>query len=311
MNIKQLYYFVTIVDEGTISKAAKKLFMTQPPLSSQIKSLEDELNCVLFTRTSHGITLTEQGKILYQRAVSVLNLLSTAKETIAGVGEESAGVIRLGVTSSVAATKIMSSIADFSQKNPAVQINMNEADTYTLIEQLRSNEIQFCIIRTPFFLDEKFTSIPIAKGSLVAFGQSDFFRGSLSTEEHGAILLKELSNIPLIVYRRWERIVKSTFEQNGIKYNIRCINNDARTAWFLAQKGMGVALLPSSGIALLDHVTALESECEVREIEGSPWDTDIVILYDRSAYLPACSRKLLQILTTAFIDPKDKSEVLF
>ena len=67
MELKQLLYFVTVVEEGTISAAAKKLFISQPPLSAQMKLLEDELGCVLFQRGQRQIQLTEAGKKLYAR----------------------------------------------------------------------------------------------------------------------------------------------------------------------------------------------------------------------------------------------------
>lgn len=68
MDLKQLDYFTAIVDEGSISAAAKKLHISQPPLSTQMKSLERELGAVLFERGLRSITLTDAGKLMYQRA---------------------------------------------------------------------------------------------------------------------------------------------------------------------------------------------------------------------------------------------------
>ena len=68
MDLKQLRYFTTVAEEGTISAAAKKLFMSQPPLSTQMKLLEQELGCSLFERGQKHIRLTETGRLLYDRA---------------------------------------------------------------------------------------------------------------------------------------------------------------------------------------------------------------------------------------------------
>ena len=72
MDVKQLEYFRAIVDAGTISGAARVLHMTQPPLSYQVKMLEEELQVQLFLRGTKKITLTEAGKTLYDRAGSLL-----------------------------------------------------------------------------------------------------------------------------------------------------------------------------------------------------------------------------------------------
>ena len=80
MDLKQLSYFVKIVEEGSISGAAKKLFMSQPPLSSQMKLLEAELDCTLFERGSRTIRLTEAGETLYNYSRSLLQLSNVAKQ---------------------------------------------------------------------------------------------------------------------------------------------------------------------------------------------------------------------------------------
>lgn len=79
MEIKQLEYFRAIVDEGTISGAARTLHMTQPPLSYQMKMLEEELQVQLFIRGSKKIRLTEAGKALYVRAESLLTMTDITK----------------------------------------------------------------------------------------------------------------------------------------------------------------------------------------------------------------------------------------
>ena len=81
MELKQLEYFRTIVDAGTISGAARDLHMTQPPLSYQIKMLEEELQVPLFLRGKKRITLTEAGKTLYEQAGNLLMLSDLAKRS--------------------------------------------------------------------------------------------------------------------------------------------------------------------------------------------------------------------------------------
>lgn len=94
MEIKQLEYFRAIVDEGTISGAARTLHMTQPPLSYQMKMLEEELQVQLFIRGSKKIRLTEAGKALYVRAESLLTMTDITKREVIKVSQ--ATTIHLG-----------------------------------------------------------------------------------------------------------------------------------------------------------------------------------------------------------------------
>ena len=75
MELKQIYYFKTVADEGTISAAARKLNMSQPPLSSQMHLLEQELGSILFERGSRKIQLTEAGLLFYEMAKTMLELI--------------------------------------------------------------------------------------------------------------------------------------------------------------------------------------------------------------------------------------------
>ena len=75
MDIRTLSYFVTIAEELNITKAAEKLCMSQPPLSNQMKSLEEELDTTLFIRGKRHLQLTESGKLLYRHAKEILSLV--------------------------------------------------------------------------------------------------------------------------------------------------------------------------------------------------------------------------------------------
>lgn len=77
MDLRVLKYFVTVVNEKTISKAAKSLHLSQPALSKQLKELENELGIILFERGSREISLTEEGKYLYSKSIEILSLVNS------------------------------------------------------------------------------------------------------------------------------------------------------------------------------------------------------------------------------------------
>ena len=96
MDIRVLQYFLAVAREANITKAAESLNMTQPPLSRQLKELEDELGKQLFIRGSRGITLTEEGMILRKRAEEMVALMEKTKTEISSSGENIHGEIYIG-----------------------------------------------------------------------------------------------------------------------------------------------------------------------------------------------------------------------
>ena len=141
MDLKQLRYFTTVAEEGTISAAAKKLFMSQPPLSTQMKLLEQELGCSLFERGQKHIRLTETGRLLYDRAQTLLRMEASMRQDVEACARTEKDTIRIGVVSSVICTRAGEWISDFLKKNDGVTIEITESNTYSLIEKLRTDQI--------------------------------------------------------------------------------------------------------------------------------------------------------------------------
>ena len=100
MDIRQLQYFTAVVENGTISEAARKLHISQPPLSTQIKALESECGVTLFERGARHITLTEAGRLLYRHAVQILSLEKAAEAEMQNLRTGKQGSIRIGLISS-------------------------------------------------------------------------------------------------------------------------------------------------------------------------------------------------------------------
>lgn len=300
MDYKSLKYFITVVEEGTISAAAKKLYMSQPPLSNQMYKLEEELGCRLFERTAKRIVLTGAGKLLYDRAKLVINNLDVLKEEVSDYDKKHSGVVRIGMVSSVADTAISKQIADFAKAHPGVTLDIFESNTYQMLERLNARTLHFCIVRTPF-VPTHFKQETLINGRVVAIGKKNFFDKadtsaktdasaktgiSAKTGASDTISLADLAGKPIILYRRWEAIIGGFFDQHQLPFHVVCRNDDARTSLFYAEQGLGVALMPISAA----HSEVPDIVC--KEIEGDPWKTDIVLLYDDTTYLPECAKDL-------------------
>ena len=102
MDLRNLRYFVTVAEELNITRAAEKLHMSQPPLSAQLKSLEEELDTVLFVRGKRRLKLTESGQLLYRRAKEILSLAEKTQSEVHSMGEGMRGTISIGLVEGMA-----------------------------------------------------------------------------------------------------------------------------------------------------------------------------------------------------------------
>ena len=150
MELRQLSYFTAIVNEGNISQAAKKLNISQPPLSHQMKLLEEELGVTLFERGSRRIRLTPAGKTFYDRALAILDLSQTARTELTAQKQEIQGVVRLGIISSAVEFVTRHYLAPFRRSYPKALFELHESNSYHLLDLLHSNQIDLAVIRTPF-----------------------------------------------------------------------------------------------------------------------------------------------------------------
>ena len=256
MDIKQLLYFVTVVDEGNISSAAKKLHISQPPLSTQIRLLEEELGSILFERGARKIQLTEAGRMLYRRALSLLDMSELIKKELKDYSSGMKGVLRLGIVSSVEEIALDRWIKPFHEIYPGIRFEVSESNTYETLDLLRDNILELAFVRTPFISDDM-DKLPLKRERMYAVGNKAFFNKC-----GGNVAMKDIEGKPLIIYKRWERIIMSRFDSLDLKPKIVCTNEDARTTAIWADKGMGVGIMPESALSLLRDEDILSFEID-------------------------------------------------
>lgn len=279
MELRRLRYFVTVADEGSISAAARKLYMSQPPLSAQLRLLEQEVGCPLLERGARSVRLTAAGQVLYERARELLELEQSARQEVQACGVPAEGTVRLGVVSSVASTRLPGWLAGFAAEHPLVRLQLVERDTFGLLELLRAGRLQAAIVRTPC-PDEGLARVPLAEERLVAVAPA----GGLPA---APVALETLTAQPLVIYRRWEPLLREQAERAGLSLRPRCVCDDARTAVQLAAAGIGTAIVPASAAA--------GSGLAVRPVE-EPLHSGIQLVYRPDSRLPDCTRKLVDWL---------------
>lgn len=282
MDLRQLEYFKTTADEGSISAAAKKLYIAQPSLSSQIRLLENELGCVLFERGARHITLTEAGKILYSRAETIIDMSKETRKALTDYRDGDSGSLRIGIVSSLGSTALQKWISSFVAKHPKVRFEVSEGNTYQLLKHLKSGTIEAALVRTPFTADNMKVFI-LSEEPMLAAGHKRYFENLTGND----ISPKELAALPLIIYRRWENIIKETFED--IKYNAVCTNDDARTTALWADAGMGVGILPYSAADMLRNPDTI-----FKKISDPRLNSSICAVHNPEAYISVIAKRFIE-----------------
>lgn len=276
MELRQLEYFREIASTGSINEAARHLNMSQPPLSYQIRQLENELNVKLFDRTSKGVTLTEAGKLLYDRSGNLLEYARSTELEVSKTGKKR--ILRIGLTPTTVDT-IMPYISQFSKKNPDVNFEVHDGITYSLYQYLLDGIIDISVARTPLRLDEvsymELCSEPmiavsapenvVSKTAAITADTSsptvrseDTSHNSSKHTANASLKLADLLHRPLILYRRYEELIMNTFHSQNMNPDIFCVCDDPRGAMLWAKENLATAIFPQSMASLCDGLCIQE-----------------------------------------------------
>ena len=149
MDFRVLQYFLAVAREESITKAAERLRMTQPPLSRQLKDLEDELGKQLLIRGSKKVTLTEDGMLLRKRAEELVDLMEKTKTELTSSNENINGDIHIGCGETEAISFLAQAAWDLRQKYPLIHYHIYSGDAERVTERLDKGLIDFGLLVGP------------------------------------------------------------------------------------------------------------------------------------------------------------------
>lgn len=146
MDIRVLQYFLAVAREESITKAAERLRMTQPPLSRQLKDLEEELGKQLLIRGSKKVTLTEDGMLLRKRAEELVDLMEKTKAELTSSDENIGGDIYIGCGETEAISFFAQTARDLQKKHPLIHYHIYSGDAERVMERLDKGLIDFGLL---------------------------------------------------------------------------------------------------------------------------------------------------------------------
>lgn len=194
MELRQLRYFVAIVDHGSLSRAARVLHIAQPALTQQLRQLEDDLGAQLLHRSSQGVLSTDAGKTFYEHAQAILKQVEDARSAVTQSLHTPTGTVALGLPQSVSGALALPLLTAVRAAYPEIELQLTEELSGNLIEQLKSGRINLAVLFDDGQLGA-FSSTPLVEEDMMYITRSD----SAFAAARPSITLAQAIQSPLIL----------------------------------------------------------------------------------------------------------------
>ena len=247
MELRHLRYFLAVADELNFTRAAARVGIGQPPLSQQIRSLEDELGTPLFRRTPVGAELTEAGKAFLPEARAILARAEHAADAARRAGRGESGSIRIGFTASAAyLDTVPRSIRLFTRTYPDIETALVEAGTAPLLEQMRDERLDAAFVRLGRHDPEGVSILAVSTEGMSVVVPEGHALGKTKTIALSALAGERMVLFPRsagpslhdeIIAACWQAGFEPAFGQEAPQFS---------SAINLVAAGMGVSLVPKS-----------------------------------------------------------------
>lgn len=240
MEFRVLKYFLTVVREENITKAANVLHITQPTLSRQLAQLEDDLGVKLFDRGTRKISLTNEGMLLRRRAEEIISLVDKTEQELNEQDEMLDGVISLGCGELSSVSTLADILAGFKKKHPLIVYDLYTANADEIKEKIDKGLIDIGLLLEPVNI-EKYEYIRLqTKEVWGAVMRAD---DELAKQEF--VTAEQLSKRQIIL-AHW-------FGKYYDKLNISFTSNMSTNASIMVEKGLGNALIIKGSLPFLDE----------------------------------------------------------
>ncbi|MQB44322.1 LysR family transcriptional regulator [Rhizobium sp. ICMP 5592] len=198
MELRHIRYFLAVAEELNFTRAARRIGIGQPPLSNQIRDLEEEIGAPLFRRLPHGAELTEAGQVFLPEARAILTKAGQAKALALRAARGELGRLRVGFTGSAAFSPIVPfSVRAFRRAYPEIDLSLAEAHTTRLLERLDAEELDAVFIRPGRVDPPGFRSHVLGEESMVIALPSGH-----PLAEADTLPLSALSDEPFVLFPR-------------------------------------------------------------------------------------------------------------
>lgn len=262
MDLRALRYFAAVAETGHMTRAAEQLGIQQPPLSTQIRTLERTLGLQLFKRHPRGVTLTEAGRLFQAEARRLLDDAEAMRLRMKRVAEGQAGVLRVGFTSSAAAHRFVpDALRAFRQAFPGVELQLREANAAGLTEALAAGRLHAALLRRPVAQAEGLRFDTLLREPMVAALPIERAQALPARSRQRGLPLERLCENPLILVRRpgapgmYAELLALCHAQ-GLAPRVAAEVDRMMTNLNLVAAGVGASVVPASMAGVHAHAVA-------------------------------------------------------
>jgi DNA-binding transcriptional LysR family regulator len=272
VDLRHLRYFLAVAEELHFGRAAERLRMAQPPLSQQIRRLEQEIGYSLFQRTSRSVKLTPAGKTLVDRARRTLLKVDEDLEAVRRVARGEEGSLKVGFVGSAMLTDLPAILGRYRRAYPRVQLHLDEFHTSQLLEQLRDGTVDVALARDAGTAEDLHVERAFIEPLMAVVPRKH------RLANRRTIPIAALRDEPFVFFPRaagsyaWENTIRLC-EQQGFRPNIVQEAPQWLTVVRLVGAGLGVTIFPES----VQKIASAEVVC--RKLSPSGGSTSIDLVY--------------------------------
>lgn len=302
MELHQLRYFISIVETGSFSKAAKRCYVTQPSLSQQIIKLEKELGRKLFDRLGNKIVLTDAGNALLPRARRIIQETREVKSEIADDRSVKHGVLSVGLIPTIAPYLLPVCLNKFRKKFPEAEIKIQENLTENLIQMLIGFKIDIAIMSLP--VNNDFVEYMKLFEDPLVLSVPDSFGLSKSVK----IKIRDLENVPFISLDEehcfGEQVQTFCYERQ-INPDVVCKTWNISTILNCVSAGSGISIIP-----MMTALTNKPKNYVYKKIVENPSRTIVSVNY-KNRTKTSLGIEFEKIITEEYVDLENKVKQIF
>ncbi|BEM59940.1 LysR family transcriptional regulator [Serratia marcescens] len=287
MDVRTLRYFVEVVRQQSFTRAAEKLFVTQPTISKMLRHLEEELECTLLIREGRKLRLTDSGQAVYQRGLTILDEFRQLEAELEDISSVKKGVLRLGIPPMVG-RQIADLIRRFRQTYPGIELKISELGGLSVEQAVMSGELDLAMTVLPFDSEQPLTFLPLLDHPMcvVATRTPQWLNRT-------SINIAELADSPILIYNEdfaLYKMLMKAFRLAGFEPQIAVRSGQWDFLASMVQAGVGIAMLPEPVCRWLDkeNLVWLPLEPRMEWKIGLIWRQGSYLSHSAQAWIACC-----------------------
>ncbi|MBN2289205.1 MAG: LysR family transcriptional regulator [Candidatus Glassbacteria bacterium] len=289
MLLEHLRFFYAVAENGSFTRAARDLLLTQPAVSSQIRNLEERLGQRLFERQGKNIQLTEAGKILYSQSRKIFQQLREVEVVLNDLKSLETGRLNLGTVDVISIYVLPMIFREFHQRYPRVEISIEVDNSFNLCSGVAGGELDLGFVTLPVE-DKSLVSVPIYNDVMRVIANS---RHPLAGRK--LVTLEDLSKTNLIIYKRGSvtrRILEQIFESHGFELSPDMEIDRPEAMKKLVEVGLGVSIIPEMTIKR----EVEEGSLVVLEMGNIRFERQLGLVYRKGQFFSPSTAAFIEVL---------------